>query len=303
MSSKELYVAYCSKHSVALFFSPGWLKMLGGSWDVLHIAEGDASVFFVYHTEKKLQFKIIRNGFLTPYSGFLFPGKAPSVEIQQLLVSKALQRLPNFHELHMDLHPGLDLRLTFDSFLTEEKITNILTIEDMEAVRKAYKPALKRQINKATQILHVEEKDDIQLFFQLHQKTFQKQHLKTITPLSEFENTWNYCKKKQCGKLLFAVDTNKNVHAALFLCYDDEVAYYLAGGTDAAFYGSGAMSYLMHTAIQLSSELGKKRFDFEGSMIASVNKFFSNFRPTVCPYFTISKKDSMLLKIIKKLKK
>nr|MBP6315737.1 GNAT family N-acetyltransferase [Chitinophagaceae bacterium] len=302
MSSKELYVNYCNKHAVALFFTPGWLQMLGGSWDVIYVDEGNASLFFVYHTEKKLQFKIIRNGFLTPYSGFLFPGGVPSVEIQQRLVSKALQRLPNFHELHIDLHPDLDKELTFDSFLTEEKITNILSITDMESVQNGYKPSLKRQIKKATQSLQIVEKDDIQLFFQLHQKTFQKQQLKTITPLAEFEKTWKYCNKQQCGKLMFAVDPNKNVHAALFLCYDDEVAYYLAGGTDAAFYGSGAMSYLMHTAIQVSSVLGKKRFDFEGSMIASVNTFFSNFRPTVCPYFTISKKDSMLLKMIKKLK-
>ena len=144
MSSKELYVNYCNKHAVALFFTPGLLQMLGGSWDVIYVDEGNASLFFVYHTEKKLQFKIIRNGFLTPYSGFLFPGKVPSVDIQQRLVSKELQRLPNFNELHIDLHPDLAKELTFDSFLTEEKFPNILSIPNMKSVKNGYNTSLNR---------------------------------------------------------------------------------------------------------------------------------------------------------------
>ncbi len=303
MTSKETYIKYCNAHAVALFFTPAWHEVLSGSWDVIHFTEGTTTLFFIYHIEKKLQFKIIRNGFLTPYSGFLFTGKVATLETQQRLVSKVLHHLPSFHELHIDLHPKLDSQLSFDDFHTEKKITNILTITDMQAVQDAYKPSLKRQINKAIQTLSIEEIDDIGLFYQLHEKTFQKQNLKTTTPFTEFEKTWNHCKKNNCGQLLFAVDKKKNVHAALFLCYDHESAYYLAGGTDAAFYGSGAMSYLMHGSIKRSSEKGKTYFDFEGSMLPPVNKFFSNFSPTEYPYLTISKKDSILLKIIKKLKK
>ena len=79
----------------------------------------------------------------------------------------------------------------------------------------------------------------------------------------------------------------------MWLCYDDQNAYYLAGGTDAKFYGSGSMSLLLWKAIQESIVLHKKVFDFEGSMVNNVNKFFKNFGTQEIEY--ISQKSIIII--------
>jgi lipid II:glycine glycyltransferase (peptidoglycan interpeptide bridge formation enzyme) len=301
LTSKEKYIAYCAKHKVPLFFKKFWLDLYA-EWDVIYAKENANEVFFVYCMEKKLHFKIIRNPYLTPYSGFYFSQSGMTQETRQKLIDKVLQALPNFHELQLDFLPSLGTGLNFKDFNMEKKVTNILPITDFQEVVAAYKPSLKRQIKKASKHLTVYEQDDIALFFQLHEKTFVKQNKKVLTPFKAFEQTWINCEKNSCGKLLFARDEQQNVHAALFLTFDEEQAYYLSGGTDSYYYGSGAMSLLMHTAIKMSHESGKKYFDFEGSMLPRVNKFFGNFSPKVYEYISISKQESTLLKIIKRLK-
>lgn len=303
MTTKEKYIDYCAKHAMPLFFKPFWLNIFETEWDVLFEKEKDDFVFFVYSLEKKFKFKIIRNNFLTPYSGFLFSNKKTSDTIKQKLIHQVVSHLPASHELHIDLHPSIGTGFDFNHLKTENKRTNILDISDFDVTFSNYKPSLKRQIKKATKNISIQETDDIKLFYALHEKTFSKQNKKAITPFTAFEKTWKICRKNNCGKLLFAIDESGNIHAALFLVYDEESAYYLAGGTDNAFYGSGAMSYLMNESIKKSSEAGKKYFDFEGSMLPGVNRFFTNFSPEEKQYNTISKMDSAILKLIKQIKK
>ena len=84
------------------------------------------------------------------------------------------------------------------------------------------------------------------------------------------------------------------------MTYDNDTAYYLAGGTDPNFYGSGAMSSLMWHAIQTAIGMKKKVFDFEGSMLPSVDRFFKNFSPQEVHYLHLKKINSFLYSLLKK---
>lgn len=302
MTAKENYIAYCAKHPVPLFFKPYWLAIFTTQWEVIEAKKHKHIVYFVYSMEVKLQFKIIRNNFLTPYSGFLFSNPELSTTEKQSLVNTVLSQIPPFHECEIDLHPAIGCSLNFHEFTVIPKLTNILDITSMPNTIQNYKPALKRQIKKAAKNIRIEERDDIHLFYALHEMTFLKQQKKAMTPLHAFEKVWTCCKTNEVGKLLFAIDDANQVHAALLMAFDDTCAYYLAGGTDATFYGSGAMSYLMHTAIEKAAAMGKKKFDFEGSMIPGVNRFFRNFNPFETHYVTLAKIDSILMKWYKKWK-
>ena len=59
------------------------------------------------------------------------------------------------------------------------------------------------------------------------------------------------------------------------------------GGGDPEFRNSGATSLLMWNAIQFASTVSQI-FDFEGSMIESVERFFRGFGAVQTPYFSIS---------------
>lgn len=302
MDSKLNYIEFCKSNEVPLFFQPFWLNMIDNNWYVISETLDQTTLFFIYSIEKKYIFKFIRNGHLTPYGGFIFNQKRENIkrEIQLKLIEAYINKLPSFSLLNIDLHPSIQSLPTNLNFSITKRKTNILTLENKENCYKNLKSALQRQIKKAQKNLSIFEKDDIELFYQMHIKTFEKNNKKPPTQLNYFLKAWSICKENNCGKLLFIKDELMNIHAALFLVYDNTTSYYLAGGTDAKFYGSGAMSLLMWHAIELSFEYKKQYFDFEGSDIPSIDKFFKNFNPTEIEYYNLQKTISPFLKILKK---
>lgn len=301
MSTKEIYIDFCLKHNVPLFFKPFWNNQFAENWEVIIASEKNAMLFFIYYAESKYGFKFIRNHFLTPYSGLIFSDNIDQA-IKIKLIESIIKQIPVCDELHIDLHPSLILKNILIPYQIKIKRTNILTLTDIDKIKKNYKPSLKRQLQKAANNLVIEESNDIKSMFSLFEKTFKKQNKNNSIPFTAFKKTWLTCKKNNCGKLFFAVDVHNNKHAAIFIVYDETTSYYLAGGSDIEFYGSGAMGYLLHHCINLSINIQKLYFDFEGSMLPNVDRFFKTFSPEETEYYNISKINSAILKIIKNIK-
>ena len=76
--------------------------------------------------------------------------------------------------------------------------------------------------------------------------------------------------------------------SAIYIVWDANSAYYLLGGSDPNFRSSGANSLLLWEAIKFASGV-TKRFDFEGSMIEPIERYFRGFGATQKPYLSISK--------------
>src|SRR5690606_13716638 len=83
-------------------------------------------------------------------------------------------------------------------------------------------------------------------------------------------------------------------HAGVYIVWDSESAYYIMGGGDPELRNSGATSYCMWEAIRFSATVSR-RFDFEGSMIEPVERFFRAFGAELTPYFQISRSKSLIL--------
>ncbi|MBL7764638.1 MAG: GNAT family N-acetyltransferase [Chitinophagaceae bacterium] len=300
MNAKALYRQYCEEHDVPLFFRPSWLDLYNHDWQVVLESELSVTLFFVYFPENKFGFSFIRNPILTPYSGFLFSSSEIDELTRNRLYERILKLIPDVSVFYIDLLPEAGIRNIQSRFSCIDKRTNLLDIQDMSQCLVNFKPALQRQIRKAKKILQIIHSDDMERFYRLHSLTFQKQNLQPPYRIANFIKLWDYCKINQCGQLLFAENENGETHAAMFLVYDEQTAYYLAGGTDEQYYGSGAMSYLMSYAIQFAADEGCKQFDFEGSMIPGINKFFQNFNPIETHYISLQKMSPMY-KIYRKL--
>jgi hypothetical protein len=248
---KNEYIQYCSvTEDVPLFFRPAWLDAAAIPWYVLYAKIDTYAAFWVYHHEDKYGFHFIRNPHLTPYTGLLLLQNEVPASIQHQLISKLIAQLPKFDVCALDLSFTIDPHWNEKKIEGTHRITNILQLEEQDLIYKTFKPALKRQIKKAEKNLRVEIKDDIHSLYKLHSKTFEKQQSKPNIPESVFVTYWELCKKTESGKVFFAIDESNNFHAALWLVYDKTTAYYLAGGTDSLYYGSGAMSLLMWHAIK-----------------------------------------------------
>lgn len=105
------------------------------------------------------------------------------------------------------------------------------------------------------------------------------------------------CAGHNARKILFAVDREKRIHAAIYIIWDKNSAYYLMGGSDPDLRHSGATSLLVWETIKYAATV-TKRFDFEGSMIEPIERFFRAFGAQQSPYFHITKTTSVLLNIV-----
>ena len=114
------------------------------------------------------------------------------------------------------------------------------------------------------------------------------------------KNLFENCKENSAVKMYFAKYQDE-VIAVNFLVYDDNTVYYLMGGIDPSKKDLGAMDVIQFESIKFALESGR-RFDFEGSMIESIEKYFRSFGAIQTPYFSISKTNSKLLKIRKLIK-
>lgn len=77
--------------------------------------------------------------------------------------------------------------------------------------------------------------------------------------------------------------------ATTFILHDRHTAYYLLGGYKADQKHQGAGALAMKTAIDHARELGLRTFDFEGSMIPAIERYFRGFGGRLTPYFTVNK--------------
>jgi lipid II:glycine glycyltransferase (peptidoglycan interpeptide bridge formation enzyme) len=88
----------------------------------------------------------------------------------------------------------------------------------------------------------------------------------------------------------------------VFCVYDKTTCYYLLAGIDKSFKIQGINNLLVFKCIEKAKSLGCSVFDFEGSMLKGVEKFFRSFGPTMHPYYTVNKAN-IFLEMALKLKK
>lgn len=77
--------------------------------------------------------------------------------------------------------------------------------------------------------------------------------------------------------------------ATAFIVHDRRTAYYLLGGyrSERKHHGAGALALMK--AIEHAKSIGLTAFDFEGSMIPAIEKYFRGFGGRLTPYFTVNK--------------
>jgi hypothetical protein len=88
--------------------------------------------------------------------------------------------------------------------------------------------------------------------------------------------------------MLFACDDADQVHAVAYVVWDRHAAFYLLGGGDPELRTSGAASLLMWEAIMQARGVTDV-FDFEGSMLKPIERFFRAFGAQQTPYLYVSR--------------
>lgn len=303
MTNKESYISFCSTHdSIPLFHQPFWWDAVLESWDVEKFEFENASAYLPYAFYKKWGFSFSRNPFLTPYSGLLFEESNYTSAQKQGLFNLAQKFISKFSISQYDNHPSLSKKIISDT----NKQTFLLSLkEPKESLFQNFKSSLRRQLRKAENNLTINEEQSIDTLYTFYLESMDRQKGKEIVPKELAANLYKSCLEKKCGNIFTAKDKDNNIHAAIWYVADKKYAYYLLGGSHSGYLGSGAMGYLLWHCIQKAKTAGQTYFDFEGSEVPGVARFFSTFGGERIEYPILSAptdaKLSLLLKVKAKL--
>ena len=297
MNKKEKYRQYCKNNSVALYQNDWWLDAVcGDNWDV-SLYENNENIIgaFAFPFKKKYNLKLISMPMLTLGLGIVAQNKSVTEDL--------LKQIPAFDLLDLYFLANENIEdLEWKGFKKNIRHTYHLNdITNTEKVFGNFNSSTRQQIRKAAKIVSVIENNNINLLYKMVSLTFNRQKKKTPYSLSYVKNIYEACKKNKACKLLVAKDKEENIHGACLLAYDKQTSYYVMGGSDPKYKSSAAYSLLMWEAIKEASKHSKE-FDFCGSTIPSIAKFFSGFGGEPREYLHVKKINSSALKLFLKLK-
>lgn len=289
----------------SVFQKQWWLDAVApGRWDSVKITNGSEIVARMPYTiEKKMGFTALTQPLLTPALGPWLKNTSakPSkqLSLQKDLIWDLLDQLPNHDLFSQSLHISITNWLPFywKGFEQTTKYTYILDdLTDLDKIWNNFSEQARRNVRKAIRKVRVRTDLDISRFFELNNKTFQRQGRKQPYTRDFIERVDEACIRENARKIFFAEDAVGNLHSAIYMIWDEKSAYYLMGGEDPDFRNSEASSLLIWEAIQFASKV-TKQFDFEGSMIQSIERFFRSFGAKQVPYIHITRM-SKRMKII-----
>lgn len=304
----DKYRTLCTQEpSIPLFSQAWWLDATAGegAWDVALVEKGGATVAAMpYVPRKRYGFTFLGQPALTQTLGPWLretDGKSSTKLAQHKDWLQALiDQLPPFAHFTQNWHWRMGNWLPFywAGFQQTTRYTYILQeLSDEQDLWQGLQENIRREIKKAGNRLQLRVRDDLTVddFLVLNRMTFARQDMALPYTEAFVHKLDQACVARQARKIFIAEDEQGRRHAGVYIVWDGNSAYYLMGGGDPELRNSGATSLCMWEAIKFAATV-TKRFDFEGSMIEPVEKFFRAFGAQQTPYFTVSKTPSFILK-------
>ena len=302
--SKQEYIKFCkTEKDLPIFHQYYWLDVFADStnWDVVVLKSGNEIIATLPYTlkNKKISQPTFTQ-FLGPYIKYPSEQKYETkLNYEKNTINKLINLLPDFISFTQNFSPKMINWFPFylNYFNQTTRYTyRIENLDDMELVWNNFNSNTRKQIKKAQKRVKAVDDLTIEDFYKINIMKFDRQDRKQTFTLDFLKNVDKELAKRERRKIFFAVDEENNTHAVLYLVWDNNSAYYIWGDGDPQYRNSGAASLLMWEAIQFAATVTKS-FDFDGSMIESIEKFFRSFGGIQKPYFQITKTNSKLLKI------
>ena len=211
---------------------------------------------------------------------------------QNDLYLRLIDSLPQHQLLWQNFAPEVTNWLPFywKSFSQTTRYSCTLDLSIGEAALFSGLTKSRRQdVRRAQKNLHVDRTGDIGELMNLVRLTFARQNLDTPYSQGYLERIDEAVVKNAHRSILLARDeASGEVHAATYTISDGHRTYLLVSGQNPELRDSGAGSLLTWTAVRdaiSSSDI----FDFEGSMIEPIERFYRSFGSRQTPYFHIER--------------
>ena len=281
-----------------LFNCLEWLALFGKQIQPLGIFSEDGQMVggLALFRERRWGLKILRNAPFTPGCGpfVAVQSQNPVAVLEER--RKALECMTEYLEKKsaaicmLALERGIvdALPFTWCGYKVVPNYTYLLNLAvPLDQIRKNMSPIRRNDISKGTRDgLVVKQTTDLAVVRDLVLATFGRQekfvdkgYLEAI--LFRYANPAN--------SFGFTTYRGENPISTCFIVHDAKTAYYLLGGYRAQDRHHGAGPLAVFAAIRRAQELGLKTFDFEGSMVPAIERYFRGFGGQLTPYLTVNK--------------
>jgi Acetyltransferase (GNAT) domain len=277
--------------SFCLFQDPWWLNLTAeGHWDEATVSNSEGMIARLpYRTLRRYGATVVTQPRLTPYAGPWFRPSSAKASNQfserRRLTVELLAQLPRFDLFSQNLWPAIPDWLPFYWAGYSQYTTYTNWYRDLSSPEDLWLSFLKEtraEIRKAQQRVEVVVSSDVEQLCDLHELTFSQQGRRAPRERAFLRRVVEGALGQGHARIAFALDDRRNVHAVTLIVFDARSAHYLIGGSDARYRTSGAASLLVWDAIQFAAGVCKL-FDFEGSMVEGISRFFRGFNPECVP--------------------
>ncbi|GAA3904762.1 GNAT family N-acetyltransferase [Halomonas cibimaris] len=303
---KDIYRALCqTEPTIPLFSQAWWLDAVAGdSWDVVLATKGEQVIGALpYVTRQKGRLTLLTQPPLTQTLG---PWVRPSqksypkrLAYEKDVLGALADQLPRYHHYAQNWHCGCQNWLPFywRGFEQTTRYTYRLPMQEEEQLWKGLQENIRREIRKATNKLDVTVREGtLDELLALNEMTFVRQNRSAPYSRDFVKRLDAAAAARDARDCLVAEDAQGRLHAGAYIVRSVNTAYYLMGGGDPELRSSGATSLVLWEALCRQPE-AVEVFDFEGSMIEPIERFFRAFGAVQTPYFAVSHTPSRVLRL------
>ena len=311
LNTKQLYRKFCETQDEMSIFSKDWYLdavTQGTEWGVLlHLKNEQVVASMPYYHQKKGFYNLCIMPLMTKMMGpYLIPElRRRRHEIK--IYKDFINRLPICDFFSQNFHYDVKNWLPFywNGFKQSTYYSYIIPdLSDLELVYQNISSNYRNnKIKRAEGIVKCRTDLSIEDYYKVQKLSFERQGLSFPFTLDYFKNYDAALAAKQARQMFFAVDSQNRIHSVAYLIWDKQRAYYHLTGDDPELRSSGAGIFLGWKAMEYTKNvLGLNVFDFEGSMIPSIEHVRRQFGAVQQPYFTVSKYFSFSYKLLKALR-
>jgi GNAT acetyltransferase-like protein len=289
----------------SIFASSWWLDAVAeGRWRP-HALEAQGAVVAAWPTVvRRTRFGDVHAGApMTPFLGPLFRRQASELRRHGEQVKWLEQLVDTMHGVaHIEArcNPAFDYwaPLAWHGFRQTTNYTwRLSKLDDLTQLFSSVRENVRREIRKARKRGISIEDGSLDAFQSVHLATVEHQEIRSAEANRDALRRIDLAAAARgVRRILLARDADGRVHAGGYFVRDDRWVYYLAGASDPALRTSGASSLVLWHGIEHAGEHGLG-FDFEGSMLRGVERFFRAFGGEPIPYSIVRNTPSSALRV------
>jgi hypothetical protein len=304
---------FCQNNpNIPLFLSDWWLDAVcGENWGAVTSEKGGEIVATLpYYLAKRAGFTLITMPRLTQSMGpwFKYPEgqkRTSKLAFEKSVMTELIEGLPQCAMFSQTFHYTQTnwLPFHFKGYKETTRYTYVLNdLGNLDDTFASIQKNIRTEIKNAEKNdIKIETSNDIDELYRLFNMTLSKRDMATPFAIDLLQRIDSTASKRDCRRILVAKDARGVTHSAAYLVWDGKTAHYILSGSDPAHRDSGATSLTLWRAIEHASSIGRA-FNFEGSMIESIEQYFRGFGGEPMPYYHVTKMNSWLLGIIRAMR-